>query len=888
MTGPIVSRGRSLRELVPTAYLLRDADPQGGNGMLSALLDLLDAEISGIEAEQARRYAALFVETCDDADLVHFQALLGVTQLTGSQHPRALIGNIIGYRRGKGTVTTLERVAAAASGWGAHAVDYVRLLGGTQNVNHLRAVATTVSVRDPEALQWGRSPFDPLAHIVDVRSRGRYNIPDVGVHLWRLGPVTTVDPTTAAPTSDPLRYRFHPLGVDAPLYSIGRGLDALAATAAVTALDVTEPIRPVQLRDALDDYYGDGAGQSLCIYDAGVAIPSAQVSVRELDDRVSGAWGAAPPSTRVAVDPRRGRLAFAAAPTGPVTVRFVRARATEIGSRDEADPSLPDAQVSVGGPVDLIAALAGLPAAGGIVELGGSGAYATGAALTLASGAAVTIRASSGNWPVLDAAGATIACGAGAQLTLSGLLVTGGALHITGSPASVTLDRCTLVAGGSLNPDGTAVQPDAASLILDLDPDAGTAVVLQGCLAGPMRVSAPDVTIRIADSVLAGGASGGGAGAAGAGGAHFEPVLVGAALSPFPAWPAGASGLRLQVGTELVLDLSLASAPASLDDAAAAVRAALGGLAADPDVTAAVDLSGIEVSVHDDRLIIAVRGHAEVTAVDASPTDTAATALGLTAAAGGFSAWSVVGDALPDPPALPSLPAQLDVELGAPSLAGTPVSVDLAAQPTSIADAATGLQAGLQAALPAAAPFVAVSSGRLRVIPGAAGDAIRFGDGPAARALGLYGPTPVLAGSSDGLVAAPALSADRTTFLGSVHVAEASVSDSIITGSLLVERQQEGCLRYSYLGAGSQTPRQFECVGPQTAGPPRFASLRFAASAFAQLAPNCPPQIAAGGEDGSEMGAFSAVGEPLRLAAVRSVLAEYLRLTAAGSVFLES
>jgi hypothetical protein len=54
VTGPIVTRGRSLREFVPAAYLLRDADPRGGNGMLQALLDLLDAEIATVEDELAR------------------------------------------------------------------------------------------------------------------------------------------------------------------------------------------------------------------------------------------------------------------------------------------------------------------------------------------------------------------------------------------------------------------------------------------------------------------------------------------------------------------------------------------------------------------------------------------------------------------------------------------------------------------------------------------------------------------------------------------------------------------------------------------------------------------------------------------------------------------
>ena len=124
MTGPIVSNGGALADLLPAFYLMRDAQASGGNRMLAALLELLDAEVAEIEAELARRYASLFIETCTDDDLQYFAALLGVRQLPGNQHPRALIGNIISYRRGKGTIATLERVAAAVSGWNAHAVEY--------------------------------------------------------------------------------------------------------------------------------------------------------------------------------------------------------------------------------------------------------------------------------------------------------------------------------------------------------------------------------------------------------------------------------------------------------------------------------------------------------------------------------------------------------------------------------------------------------------------------------------------------------------------------------------------------------------------------------------------------------------------------------------------
>ncbi len=893
MTGPVVSRGRSLRDVLPAIYLVRDADVAGGNGVLSSLLDLLDTEIGVIEAELALRYASLFIETCSDDDLVHFQELLGVRQLPGNQHPRALTGNVIAYRRGKGTIATLERAVAAASGWTAHAVEYFRLLAATQNLNHLRPGDATVPVRDPAPLAWTGTPFDPLDHLVDVRSiatdRGRYNIPNVGVHLWRLGPVTT-EAASVPVAVDETRYRFHPLGIDTPIYSVGGLIDdiGVAPTGPAEPKDVTAPIGLLQMRRDLASYYGEDDKSSVCVFIDDQPVPIDDVSVCDLGD-YGGGWRHVPPAKSVAIDPTRGRFAFAAAPDGTVSVRFTRAQPMEIGARQLAPPDEKDNPPIVV-PRDAatlpaaITALAARPAndgtVNGTIELSGSGVFAPGATVTIPDNADVTIRASSKNWPQLDVTATPLDCGAGSSVTLMGFLIVGDALRVTGTPAAVTIDSCTLVPGHTLQPDLTPNLPDAPSLMLDLAADASTAVTLTRCISGPIQIAQPDVTLTLADTIVTGARSGGSA--------RQEPALVSASLASFPVWPAAVSGLRLQVGIEAVLDLNLPTAPTSLDTAATALRDALAATTVDPQSAPTIDVTTITVDTHDDRLVIAVPGIGEVSAADASDTDNAATLLGLTSDSGGRSVWSLLSDAVADPPDLGStFPVDLTGEVGEPT-APQPFDAQLASAAATVADAAAALETALTT-IGDDAPLVLVADGRLRVLPGRAGEAIRFADAPATRALGLYAAAPVVAGSADGILPTSALTADHSTLLGAVHASTVNVSDSIVTGALLADRRQTGCVRYSYLGPGSLTPRQFRCVSADAGGAMlEFVSLRYGNAGFAQQTPGCASEIAEGAEDGSEMGAFSSVHQPQRLAAVRSVLAEFVRLTAISGIVLES
>jgi hypothetical protein len=71
-------------------------------------------------------------------------------------------------------------------------VEFFKLLGRTQNINHLYLHRhRLVDVREMDALDRLDGPFDSIAHSVDVRridsrARGRSNIPAWACSSWRL------------------------------------------------------------------------------------------------------------------------------------------------------------------------------------------------------------------------------------------------------------------------------------------------------------------------------------------------------------------------------------------------------------------------------------------------------------------------------------------------------------------------------------------------------------------------------------------------------------------------------------------------------------------------------------------------------------------------------
>lgn len=154
----------------------------------------------------------------------------------------------------------------------------------------------------------------------------------------------------------------------------------------------------------------------------------------------------------------------------------------------------------------------------------------------------------------------------------------------------------------------------------------------------------------------------------------------------------------------------------------------------------------------------------------------------------------------------------------------------------------------------------------------------------------------------DGAVTATGFRCERTTLLGAVAVREmALASETIFAAPVTVERRQTGAIRFSYVPSGSVTPPRFRCqpdlalAGANAPTRPRverrlapvFTSVRFGDPGFAQLSARCAAEIAAGAEDGSEMGAFHHLHQPQRAATLRAIVEEYLPLgLEAGIVFV--
>jgi hypothetical protein len=176
--------------------------------------------------------------------------------------------------------------------------------------------------------------------------------------------------------------------------------------------------------------------------------------------------------------------------------------------------------------------------------------------------------------------------------------------------------------------------------------------------------------------------------------------------------------------------------------------------------------------------------------------------------------------------------------------------------------------------------------------------------------------------------AGPPLSLARVTVLGRVVVRELREASAVLFSQpVRVQRRHVGCVRYSYLPDGSETPRRFRCqpdlalalavrqaldrrareTGATSAQQlpaaeradiearermrvlarlePRFASTRFGDPGYAHLTAATAPEILTGAEDGSEMGAFSHLQEPARRRQLAILLEEYLRFGLDAGIF---
>src|SRR4051812_18250782 len=178
-----------LYSLLPAVYSIRDEDPANpSRGALRQLLQIMADQFGVLEEELQQLYENHFVETAAEWALPYIGELIGLrgvarTGQTSGLAPRAEIANTIAYRRRKGTACVLEQLARDATGQPAAAVEFFQRIVTTQHLNHLRKERpATVSLRDPLALEFVGTPFEPATRTVEVRriatAGGRWNIPN--------------------------------------------------------------------------------------------------------------------------------------------------------------------------------------------------------------------------------------------------------------------------------------------------------------------------------------------------------------------------------------------------------------------------------------------------------------------------------------------------------------------------------------------------------------------------------------------------------------------------------------------------------------------------------------------------------------------------------------
>jgi hypothetical protein len=484
--------------------IVRQKDQLQGGGVLQALVGVIAQQAQVISAALDQQYDDQFIETCAPWVVPYIGDLIGFTPLRppGPGQPsatRAEVADTIGSRRRKGTVAMLEQLCVDVTGWPGMAVEFFSRIATTQYVrNHLRPENATVDVHSPMTAVDIGGAFDLPPRTVDVRridtGRGRYNVPDIGLFVWRLAWYSVSDHPVGQVGAN--QYTFDPFGGSIPLVN-----PPAEAAGEFDLLD--RPNLPFFLQ-----YYPMYAG--LLDYSApapvGVSVNGIAYEASAVGWCNLSTWTApTTPGIAVAVDPELGRLVFATPPAADdaVTVSFTYAFSGDYGGgaydypvpADETAVEAALTTTTVPAFADVGDQLAS--ASHEVVEILDSGIWAGDLALAPASNLLV-ITAADQQRPVLTGSLSMTAV-PGAQVTLRGLGV-GGSLSVTGEgPLTLRLEHCTIRGGVDWS-----------------DASVAGALYLDHTLCGAIAAN-PAVDVSIADSAVDAGSDSAAALSGGAG-----------------------------------------------------------------------------------------------------------------------------------------------------------------------------------------------------------------------------------------------------------------------------------------------------------------------------------------------------------------------------------
>ncbi len=536
-----------LYDLLPEIYRVRDAER---GYPLRDLVHILAREARVVARDIERLHDNSFVETAEPWAVHYLGELLGVRGLRPDRavSPRAEVANTLSYRRRKGTAAVLEQLARDVTGHPARVVEAFQLLAWSQFIpNHVRIRAlATANIRKADTMAWVGGPFDRAAHSVNIGRpqprEGLHNISNIGLFLFRLKSLPQLLTTPSEEDAALGRFRFSPLGADAPLFSHPQAETGPASIAEESHVPV--PIRRRALHADLGTgehpgpnalYVGPGRSIAVWVPEANPAdgwrpLDAFYVTANldPWDRAISPNPGPDNPAVGVvAIDPVLGRLRFEDPTQVPMANgepnfrlgcyhgfadtlgggQYDRSPLADVSTiPDDAEHLLP---VGAGATFEQLgpALLQAWPADGDrLIEILDSRTYRVSLTeITIPAGRRLVVRAVDRQRPtvILDNP-VDIVGGAGSRLEIDGLWISGHGLTVVSPPAGgdgldgLHLRHTTLVPGHSLQADGSPSHPGAVSLRIETNE---TETTIEESILGGLR-NAPEAQVDLVGSIL--------------------------------------------------------------------------------------------------------------------------------------------------------------------------------------------------------------------------------------------------------------------------------------------------------------------------------------------------------------------------------------------------
>jgi hypothetical protein len=534
-----------LWNLLPAVYRAKDSDQFNASGPLRELVNRIGAQAAVLRRSLDRLWEDQSIETCDDWVIPYLGDLLATNLVAhlDVRGQRLDVAKTIYYRRRKGTVAVLEEIAANITGWDAKVVELFRRLGRTRHgldpavglpntapddaaalllaeglVGPLTStrIGGLADLRNVYGAAQARSPFDEYFHTADFRQgRGKvgwYNIPRLGVFLWRLNSFG-VGPTTPVAVSDCAGwFTFDPTGRDVPLFATASRKSDSYGDNWVSPVEAQLPTAINQ--PLFDSQYPPASSSSAApkpafpLYPDSLAVFSTPTPT--VNDKPV-------PVAKLKVRPPRGRFQMTPAPTSPIGVQYHYGFSSTIGAGPydrragrTAPPTPPPPATGSGGTLGTVPSTGTLTFTDSLTYTPKTDVSVKGK-LTVCAGierrAVLRWQTKLGSWTQWTFNGTDPGPNC---LVLDGLLLSGADIVLTGNFDCVMITCCTL------DPGNVALQlPSTSHFALAADKQellpcrlwiegTVTSLTVERSITGPIRTrnGGQVETLTITDSIV--------------------------------------------------------------------------------------------------------------------------------------------------------------------------------------------------------------------------------------------------------------------------------------------------------------------------------------------------------------------------------------------------